>query len=616
MEGQGRLAIESALSIRIVDKDNAELSVDKDKDVVGEVPARGAGMDGSLAVYSYDEKEERWVEEGMAERVERAGLRRYRANIEHLSWWSYGKFYSDVGCLRACVEDGDGKAIKGAQVWIVGASLPGVSTFFTGTDGCGQGDAIAGAQVAVVAQAQSLVSSAKLVTVDAAGKACKDAGTLELGSVSNGDCPSSFQRCGNSCVDATNSNETCPAADAGVDSSMPPIGATISVVGLVTDRFDLPIAGVDLRVDGQKVKSGSDGKFSATGVRVPYAIMTYAASPAAGGADLDQTVYLGLTRANPKLISDSVASDRSASLAGTAKGVVYPVPAGHRAEISCDGMPSISRFSAIQNPGNTGGWTSTGQRWRGDPSISCTLFAIQFQFKPIAFTGMASKVIMLQDGMSYGSPETDLTLVPVTTHTLSGNITVPVGASIDRVSLGLGTSNHTTQALDEHFHEAARTRRRLACRGIIRARDLEHAECVLAHQHEITLAFARRGRALSRRHLRHREPACRVRVEHTAAHRKRLSHGAARRVHRGTAPLLGTRGPTLVAAATGHEQHDSEDEPGIPEHSRSHGPPKNKGSREVGPDLHTPYREVSRYRTPCKLRTRQVTGELYWRVPT
>jgi len=457
----GRIGIEAALEIRILDADGRELDVDPKREVLAEVPERRSGLGSKLDLYSYDEQRDRWREEGVASRVEVEGKGYYRADIEHLSWWSFGRFHPRVSCVRACVESTNGKKVGGAQVWVVGASVAGVGSFFTDTKGCGAVDVVAGSEVVLVAQATGLVSAPKAVVahdkvLSAAedSKACADAGTLVLGPAFDADCPSGFEKCGAACADLISSAASCGSCDgmceapksciaakcscaegdaecsAQGDGGVPTDGITVR--GKVVDPWDQGVADYSLRVGGQLVTTTADGTFSVPNVVAPYSI-TY---------DLgnSQYAYFGVTRPDPKLTVTNVTVDHSATLQGeTTGGIGYPMPAGHMTNITVAGNFQ-GTFDARQLADNPGVWSGPGpMRWRGASAIQGTLFGIQHNMSTFAFTGMGSKSLTLEDGGEYTSPAADLVLAPVTTRTVSGSITVPGGGTASSVVLRIGT---------------------------------------------------------------------------------------------------------------------------------------------------------------------------------
>ncbi len=216
---KGRVSVHRALNIQIVDKDGKSLTVGKDEKVVAEFPAKDVGA-AQRSGLSYDEQKGVWVEEGKAKRtVNDKGEPVYRKDVDHLSWHGYGDLFATVTCLRVCVRDGDAKPVAGAQVWLVGASFPGVSSLFSGDDGCVSGDAPAAQDVVLIGQTEAGVSkaltyktSAIAQTVDADPTAC-DAGAaaLVIGDATPSSCPAGFNECDGVCSDPATDEANCGA---------------------------------------------------------------------------------------------------------------------------------------------------------------------------------------------------------------------------------------------------------------------------------------------------------------------------------------------------------------------------------------------------------------------
>lgn len=222
----GRVAVHSALEIRMRDAKGNDLTVAPGK-VTAELPIREADAPSKRDVFSYDERKGVWVAEGKAERVSKSdGKVVYRAKIEHLSWWSYADFFSELTCLRACVEDGVGVPVSGAQIWVVGASHPGVASMFSSSDGCAGGDIIAGARVVLVAQAEAGISeptshgtTSKIHLIKDGIGACDDAGTLVLGDAKATDCAHGFVECDGACAELATDGAHCGSCEKACDDT-------------------------------------------------------------------------------------------------------------------------------------------------------------------------------------------------------------------------------------------------------------------------------------------------------------------------------------------------------------------------------------------------------------
>ncbi len=208
-EKSGRASIEGALDIRIHDDKGRELTVDQDKDVMAELPAREVDAPLERTLWSYDPIGGEWREEGKARRtLNNRGDRVYRVKIKHLSWWGYGDFFENTTCVRACAKDGDGEPVAFAQVWMVGASKPGVSAAYTDEEGCSEAETTADSELVLVAQRERLVSKPLSVTTGS-GRTCTEAGVLVLGVPTDAACPAGYDTCDGRCVDVATNVDHC-----------------------------------------------------------------------------------------------------------------------------------------------------------------------------------------------------------------------------------------------------------------------------------------------------------------------------------------------------------------------------------------------------------------------
>jgi len=263
---EGRAGVHTALEIRIRDKEGAELTVgDKDK-VTADLPIREKEAPSEREIFSYEKKSGAWVEEGKAKRVTKGDKEVYRAEIKHLSWWSYADFFAELTCVRACVETGSGKAVSGAQIWVVGASYPGATSLFTGDDGCAAEDVIAGERVVLVAQdeddvsgptAHDMTSSIHLVEDGAA--ACDDAGVLVLGPAPDSACAHGFVECDEQCTELATDVMHCGQCARACDADEPCLAgrcgtSTVNMDGSVGVLPDASM-GVDAGADAGVVSA-------------------------------------------------------------------------------------------------------------------------------------------------------------------------------------------------------------------------------------------------------------------------------------------------------------------------------------------------------------------------
>ncbi len=440
----GLASLERALSIRILDDKESELTVKQAADVVALMPAPRADAPSQEHAYSYDEATGDWVEESTASHMTSAGVRAYRVDIEHLSWWAVGRFFEATTCIRACVEDASGKSIQGAQVWVVGASHAGVSSFFTGETGCGASDVVADANVVLVAQFLNAVSNPTKVATGAAvgsvrmdASVCTDAGTLMLKTQKANLCPQGFSACGNACVDLASDTRHCGTCGNAcavdqlcvIDACEGPSGEKRAVRGKVVDRFGDPWMGVTVEVQGVTQVTDATGAFAFDDVSVPYDLKVTRGDP---------QLYLGLTRADTE-VRINILGGNSASMSGVVSGGAgFPLPTDHELHVTFVGPVSIN-FNAIKRESQNGSWSGSPKWSLYKPSIEGTVFAIQHNEATDVMTGIGSKLVTLTAGGSLTSPEMDIVLAPVTPHPVDFNLNLPAGMTFTSYDLGIGT---------------------------------------------------------------------------------------------------------------------------------------------------------------------------------
>ena len=440
----GLVSLERALSIRILDSEERELTVDRAAEVVALMPAARADAPFSERTYSFDEALGEWIEEGRASQLTRDGVRAYYVSIEHLSWWAVGKLHAATTCVRACVEDADGARVDGAQVWIVGASHAGVSTFFTDDSGCGASDVIAEASVTLVAEYLGAVSAPSKVSTGKSGFSigkdpgkCRDGGTLVLETESANKCPSGFSLCDQACVDLTSDARHCggcgDACGAGELCAAAvceaPAANTIAVRGKVVDRYGSPWAGTTVQIGSEVHVTDAGGAFAFDDVVIPYDLKVVRPS----GPQL----YLGLTRADPE-VRDDIGSGNTGTVNGVVSGDGIPLLADHELNVSFV-APTATGYNFIRRAGQGGSWGPAVLRWSpAMPVLEGMVFAIQHDEISGAVTGMGSRDFSLENGGSLSSPTTDIVLAPVTPHAVDFEVNVPAGMTFVNYDLGLG----------------------------------------------------------------------------------------------------------------------------------------------------------------------------------
>jgi len=261
---KGLASLERAIEARISDEKGERMQLDEKGGAYVDVRDTRDKTPSEQTAFSFDDETGEWVAEGTAARSEDG----YRIDLAHLSWWSYGELVEEVGCVRACVEEG-GRPAVGAQVWLVGASVVGVQSVFSDATGCVAADVAAGAELVLVAQAGGRVSQSLSYRVSARkgsasddASACEAAGTLVLDGQPSADCPVGSAICGDECVD------TLMGASA-FDCTMPPDAAVRVDGGHEAGIIDsgLPVVAPVLVLDAgttQTVDAGDAVSLAAT----------------------------------------------------------------------------------------------------------------------------------------------------------------------------------------------------------------------------------------------------------------------------------------------------------------------------------------------------------------
>lgn len=276
--GKGQSAIHGALSITITDDKSQAMQVSAESKVVAELPAHKDDGASERIGFSYSEMKKRWVAEGKAKRgVNAEGKDVYTKDIDHLSWHGYGDFFSKLSCLRVCVEDRQQKGVTGAQVWVVGASFPGVSSLFTANDGCIASDVPVSQDVVLVAQADGSVSEPVSFTSSEVERAaaedpaaCDVVGPLVLGDAVQSTCPAGFSECGALCSDPITNGSEC-SMDGGMEP--PEAGATEAGAPDATAGGDTPTL-TDLTLAEATLSPAFSPTTYAYAVSVPLTVQT------------------------------------------------------------------------------------------------------------------------------------------------------------------------------------------------------------------------------------------------------------------------------------------------------------------------------------------------------
>jgi hypothetical protein len=209
------------------------------------------------------------------------------------------------------------------------------------------------------------------------------------------------------------------APDAGGDAHD---GASpgIAIRGVAYDKFDVPIAGVNVRIGSTTVQTRADGSFEIDGVVVPYDLDAW--TPSTVYATIVDR-YVGLTRADPALhFYSSLKAPHQATLTVTLSA---PLPANEVGNCQF-ANPARSEAMGQASGGITSGGTfSLSVGWyTGATSISGTLSCLVYKgnaLSPTGYDSFGSLPVTLTDGTPASAT---LPLAPVTTGTVMVGLTL------------------------------------------------------------------------------------------------------------------------------------------------------------------------------------------------
>lgn len=210
--------------------------------------------------------------------------------------------------------------------------------------------------------------------------------------------------------------------------------ASLTVTGRVVDLFRQPLAGLDVYLGAAAGVSDSDGRFTFTGVSVPYDLVVKRTSP------LEAHVFRGLTRPDPvlPLIGPAPAAPRVAAVSGTLSGG-SGFPLGQN-------VVTALFFSAPQGfgglylfPGQGPTYGPFSASWYGAASKTGSLHGLQWsvdaQLLPAQFLAYGSAPLAVTEGVA--ATGQDLALQAAATGYLSGTVTVPGGFTLASKTLWL-----------------------------------------------------------------------------------------------------------------------------------------------------------------------------------
>jgi len=219
----------------------------------------------------------------------------------------------------------------------------------------------------------------------------------------------------------------------------------LEVAGLVTSSGGSPRAFVPVVINGTRlVVSGHDGRFTVSGVSVPYtAAVIDPVRPQA-------TVYVGLTRPDPTLtLWWEESTNRGTMYTQVSGGVGYPLPANHNTYAHLVGNNNLDIHPGVHS---ATGYTSTGSgaAWAGASTTQALLLVLQYSQDAagnvINYTGFKAVTGLMKEGEDVPFPL--VALDPVGTMELQGTIALPPGFNFTE----LATHAVLSSALRAHIH--------------------------------------------------------------------------------------------------------------------------------------------------------------------
>ncbi|MBF5043250.1 carboxypeptidase regulatory-like domain-containing protein [Aggregicoccus sp. 17bor-14] len=214
-------------------------------------------------------------------------------------------------------------------------------------------------------------------------------------------------------------------------SSGPQAPSTLAVRGTVLSAARQPVAGLAVLIVGQTpVNTDAAGRFSFSGVVPPYDLTVVDA------ANKEAAVYRQLRRADPTLVLFTPdGTPRAAQLQGRVTG-------GHSPQDSDEftALAFLAPGTFAQNAADGAGGYRMGVQWYGPSTVDGMLYALQLHYNastglPSGYSGYAAQPLTLADGAISIVP--DLGLLPITSGTVSGAVSVPAGYALDGKGVGI-----------------------------------------------------------------------------------------------------------------------------------------------------------------------------------
>jgi len=209
---------------------------------------------------------------------------------------------------------------------------------------------------------------------------------------------------------------------------------TITVTGRVVNTFGTPLPNTPVIISGlPPTTSDGNGDFTVTGVSTPYDATVVAVSTKRA------IVYKALTRPDPTLYSVDLtllSFPNTATVSGTITGGTgFPEPLDHRTLVAFGSDEASGGSSA----NSTSGAYSFTTGWGGPTTTTGTVHALQWQESaglPVTYKGYGTKEsVALADGGTFLAQ--NVTMSPIPTVSMSGNVTVPTGYTLSSKSVAV-----------------------------------------------------------------------------------------------------------------------------------------------------------------------------------
>lgn len=202
----------------------------------------------------------------------------------------------------------------------------------------------------------------------------------------------------------------------------------ITVSGVIVGLEGGPRPFIPVAIGGRLLVSDANGAFSVSGVSAPYEAIVF--DPGDRGA----TVYVGLTRADPRLVMFRERSIHRSQFTGSVSGGAgYPLPAMHQNRLYLGETRRL--FGAVTPNATTGDFASSTDQttWAGPRDLPVTAYAYQWVENALgevtAFTGFGSAPMTLRTATTTSTGV--IPLSPVGSDSVGGTFTVPAGFSLN-----------------------------------------------------------------------------------------------------------------------------------------------------------------------------------------